>query len=361
MSRKINFYAGPAALPVEVFEEMRDNLVDFEDSGLSLLETSHRSATYDKVHQEAVSLVKELFKVPDNYKILFLGGGGTLQFSMIPMNFLSAGKSCDFVLSGAWSKKAYDDAKKLGKVNVLFDGKEGNYTTLPDPVSVKPSEDSAYLYITSNETIGGLQWKDWPETGDVPLICDMSSDFMSRPVPVKKFAMIYGGAQKNLGPSGVTLLIIREDMLEKCPDSLTAYLNYKTHAAKDSLYNTPPVFAIWGLKLVLERMKRLGGIEAMVEHNRKKSELLYGVINNSDGFYNCPVDKEYRSNMNVVFRLSSEELEKKFVSEASDLGMVGLKGHRSVGGCRASIYNSMTVEGVEKLVSFMRDFAKKNA
>lgn len=360
MSRKFNFHAGPSTLPVEVLEELQKNMVDFQGTGLSLIEESHRSANYEAVHNGAVDLFREMFSVPANYRILFLGGGGTLQFAMVPMNFLPQGKTAEYVSTGTWSKKAIDDAKKLGSVKVVFDGKEGGYTSLPDPASMKVDPESAYLHITSNETIGGLEWKAWPETGNVPLICDMSSDILSRPVPVEKFGMIYAGAQKNLGPAGTTVVILRDDMLDRVPATLPAYLNYRNHADNNSLYNTPPVFAIWTIKLVLEHMKRTGGLAAVTERNLEKAGLVYGVIDASGGFYRSPVDVRYRSNMNLVFRLPTEELEKKFIDEAKAAGMIGLKGHRSVGGCRASLYNAMTVEGAEALADFMKEFAAKN-
>lgn len=360
MSRATNFYAGPSVLPVEVFQEVAEEMVNYQGTGLSLMETSHRSKTYDDVHNGAVEMMKELFSIPENYKVLFLGGGATMQFSMIPMNFLNGGKTADYTLTGTWANKAASDAKKIGSVNVAFDGKDGGYSSLVDATTLKVSPDSQYFHMTSNETIGGIQWKNWPETGNVPLICDMSSDILSRPVPVEKFGMIYAGAQKNLGPAGATIVIIRDDLVEKCPDSLPAYMNYKTHAKANSLYNTPPVFPIYVMNLVMKRMLANGGLKGMVAHNKKKSDLLYSAIDNSKGYFTSPVDSKYRSDMNVVFRLQSEDLEKKFIEEATALQMFGLKGHRSVGGCRASIYNSMTVEGVEKLTSFMKDFASKN-
>jgi len=360
VSRKHNFYAGPSTLPLEVLEVLQRELVDFEGQGLSMIETSHRSSMYDQVHNRAVELLRELFGIPGNYHVLFLGGGATLQFSMIPLNFLRPDQTCDFTLSGSWAKKAYSDAKKVGKVRVVFDGAETNYTTLPDPSSLETDPNAAYLHLTSNETIGGVQWKEWPNTGTVPLICDMSSDLLSRSIPVEKFALIYGGAQKNLGPAGVTVTIIREDMLERCPDSLTAYLDYRTHAEKNSLYNTPPVFAIWAIQLVLERMKRLGGMKAMEEHNAAKAAEVYNAIDGSGGFYRCPVEKSVRSLMNLVFRLPSEELEKQFIAQANEAGILGLKGHRSVGGCRASLYNAMPLEGARVLGEFMKEFARKN-
>ncbi len=360
MSRATNFYAGPSVLPVEVFQEIADEMVDYQGTGLSLMETSHRSKTYDEVHNGTVDLMKELFSIPENYKVLLLGGGATMQFSMIPMNFLAGGKTADYTLTGTWSKKAADDAAKIGKVNAAYDGKENGYTSLTDASNLKVSDQSQYLHMTSNETIGGIQWKNWPDTGNVPLICDMSSDILSRKVPVEKFGMIYAGAQKNLGPAGVAVVIIRDDLLEKCPDNLTAYMNYKIHADKNSLYNTPPVFPIYAMNLVLKRMKANGGLDAMALLNKKKSDLLYNTIDNSNGYFSSPVDVKYRSDMNVVFKLQSEDQEKKFVEEATAMRMFGLKGHRSVGGCRASIYNSMTFDGVKKLTSFMEDFASKN-
>ncbi len=360
MKRKINFYAGPSTLPLTVLQQIQEEIVDYKGAGLSLIETSHRSKEYDEVHNDAISIIKELLLVPDNYQILFLGGGATLQFSMIPLNFISGGRECDFIISGAWAKKAYSDAKKVGKVNVLFDGEKGSYTTLPDAGSIKANPGSEYLHITSNETIGGLQFHEWPDTGDVPIISDMSSDMLSRPIPVKKFGLIYAGAQKNLGPAGVTLVIIRKELLEKCPDSLTAYLNYNIHAAKNSIYNTPPVFSIYAMNLVVERIKKMGGLSEVQKVNERKASLLYDCIDELADFYNSPVDKKYRSNMNVVFRLPNEDLEKRFVEGAADEGMLGLKGHKSVGGIRASIYNSMPEDGVKSLERYMKNFAQKN-
>jgi phosphoserine aminotransferase len=360
VSRKYNFYAGPSTLPLEVLEIVQREFVDFEGQGVSMIETSHRSSMYDHVHNRAVELFKEIFAIPENYSVLFLGGGATLQFSMVPLNFLGPDQTCDFTLSGSWAKKAYNDAKKVGKVRVIFDGAETNYSTLPKASSLETDPNAAYLHLTSNETIGGIQWKEWPHTGSVPLICDMSSDLLSRAVPVEKFALIYGGAQKNLGPAGVTVAILRDDMLRRCPDTLTAYLDYRTHADKNSLYNTPPVFAIWVIQLVLERMKRLGGMKAMEEHNAAKAAEVYKAIDTSGGFYRCPVDKDVRSLMNLVFRLPSEDLEKRFISQATEEGFLGLKGHRSVGGCRASLYNAMPLEGARALGEFMNEFARKN-
>ena len=361
MARKINFFAGPSILPVEVLEELGKEMVDYKGSGLSLVETSHRSATYDEVHMGAMGLFRELLNVPENYKILFLQGGATLQFTMVPMNLMGQGGTCDFTMTGAWAKKAIADAKKIGKVNVIYDGSDSNFMTLPAPEEVKPTAGSSYVHITSNETIGGVQWKSFPDTGDVPLVADMSSDILSRPLDVNQFGLIYAGAQKNIGPSGLTVVIVREDLLERQAENLTAYMSYKTHAAGDSLYNTPGVFPIWAMELVLKRMKSLGGLKAFEKMNKEKAAVLYDVISQHSDFYKCPVEADYRSLMNVVFTTPSAELDKSFVSQATEKGMLGLKGHRSVGGCRASIYNAMPREGVEVLAAFMEDFAKVNA
>jgi len=360
MSRIYNFSAGPATLPLPVLERARDEIVDYEGTGMSLVESSHRGKAYDQVHYEAMGLFKELLGLPDDYKVLFLGGGATLQFSMIPLNLMAEGGSCDFTLTGAWAKKAYGDAKKVGNVNLVFDGTEEKFTRMPSPSELNLDPNAAYFHLTSNETIAGIQWKDWPDTGAVPMVCDMSSDIMSRPVPASRFGLIYAGAQKNLGPSGLAVVIIREDLIDRTPRDLTAYLSYKTHADKDSLYNTPPVFPIWMVKMVLEWVKDLGGLPAMETLATKRSGLLYDCMADSGGYYRCPVDEATRSTMNVVWRLPDEDLEKKFIAEALQAGFSGLKGHRSVGGCRASIYNAMPVEGITGLVHFMKEFQRNN-
>ncbi|MGN0906165.1 MAG: 3-phosphoserine/phosphohydroxythreonine transaminase [Bullifex sp.] len=357
--RKKNYFAGPSVLPVEVLEEMRDNIVDYEGKGLSIIEASHRGGLFEEMYDSCLSTFRELLSIPEDYDVYFLGGGATLQFTMIPTNFLTPGKVADYSKTGTWSNKACSDAQKLGSVNVFFDGKSSNFTTLPDPATVKPSENSAYVYLCANETIGGIEWKDFPDTGDVPLIADMSSDILSRPVDVKKFGMIYGGVQKNLGPAGATFIIMRKDMLERRNENLTAYMDYALHAKEKGLYNTPPVFSIWGVKLVLEWIKRNGGVEGMDALADKKSSLIYDVIDSSD-FWRSPVDSRYRSRMNIVFRLPSEELEAKFVKEATAADMLGLKGHRSVGGLRASLYNALPYEDVVALRDFMVEFERKN-
>ncbi|MFO8064463.1 MAG: 3-phosphoserine/phosphohydroxythreonine transaminase [Spirochaetota bacterium] len=360
MARKYNFYAGPSTLPVAVLNELEEEIADYRGQGLSMIETSHRSKMYEKVHNEAISLLRELLAVPEDREILFLGGGATLQFSMVPMNFLGNQKSCDMVVSGAWAKKALSDAQKLGTVKVLFDGAEGHYTSLPDPADVRPHEDAAYLHITSNETIGGLQWKEFPDTGDVPLVADMSSDIAGRRVPMEKFDLVYAGAQKNLGPAGVTVVIMKKDMLDKARNDLPVYLSYATHVEKNSLHNTPPVFSIYAMQKVLAWLKANGGIEAAEKRNEEKAGLIYQAMESSGGFYVSPVERAYRSTMNVVFRLPTEELETLFVQEAEAAGMLGLKGHRSVGGVRASLYNAVPLEGAQTLAEFMKDFAAKN-
>ncbi len=354
MARVFNFNAGPATLPLPVLETAQKELVDYRGTGLSLIETSHRSKDYDAVHAAATNLFREVLGVPDGYSILFLGGGATLQFGMVPMNLMTTG-SCDLVLSGAWARKALADAKKIGSVNVVWDGSADKFTSLPNASEVVSSPGSSYLHITSNETIGGVQWKDFPTT-EAPLVADMSSDILSRPVPTERFDVIYAGAQKNLGPAGVTIVVIKNDLLERSPGNLPAYLRYPTHAESDSLYNTPPVFPIYIVKLVLEWIQEQGGLTGMAQRNGRKAAALYQAMEDSDGFYRCPVDPAYRSEMNVVFRLPDEEQEKKFVAQATEAGMIGLKGHRSVGGIRASIYNAMPEEGVEALIAFMKKF-----
>ncbi|MFA7567890.1 MAG: 3-phosphoserine/phosphohydroxythreonine transaminase [Alkalispirochaeta sp.] len=354
MARMFNFNAGPATLPLPVLETAQKELVDYRGSGLSLIETSHRSKTYGAVHTEAATLFRDILGVPQEYSILFLGGGATMQFGMIPLNLMTTG-TCDLVLSGAWAKKALDDAGKVGKVNVVYDGGADNFTSLPTASEVTSSPGSSYLHITSNETIGGVQWKEFPTTA-APLIADMSSDILSRPVPVERFGLIYAGAQKNLGPAGVTIVIISNDLLDRSPAELPAYLRYPTHADSDSLYNTPPVFPIYIVTLVLQWIIEQGGLKGIAERNRRKAAALYQAIDESDGFYRCPVDPKYRSDMNIVFRLPDGKQETAFIEKAAEENMIGLKGHRSVGGIRASLYNAMPEAGVEALISFMKRF-----
>ncbi len=357
MNRIVNFSAGPSTLPLSALQETAAELPDYRGAGMSLIEMSHRGKQYMAVQSEAAALVKSLLGLSDRFTVLFLGGGATLQFSMVPLNLLGAGKSCDFTLTGAWAGKAFADAAKVGKVNVLFDGKAQNYTTLPDPTTLTVSPDAAYLHMTSNETIGGIQWRDWPDTGAVPIVADMSSDIMSRRLPLEKFGLIYAGAQKNLGPAGLALAIVRDDVLARCSDELPAYLGYKIHAKNDSMYNTPPVFCVYMLGKTLRWLEALGGLDAAEALAEERSGLVYAAIDESNGYYRCPVDPNVRSKMNVVWRLPSETLEKQFVAEAEARGLSGLKGHRSVGGCRASLYNAMPVEGAKALADFMKAFA----
>ena len=359
MSRIYNFSAGPCTLPLEVLEQVRDQFVDYRNLGMSLIEMSHRSQTVMEVHERARSLVRELLAVPDSHHILFLGGGATLQFGMIPANLLRGGHSADYTLSGNWAKKAVGDAKVYGRVHLAFDGSDDQFTTLPDPAGIKASDGAAYLHLTSNETIQGVQWKGFPEI-DTPLVADMSSDFMSRPVPMDRFSIVYAGAQKNIGPAGVAVDILREDVLERCPEDMPQYLNYRKHVDADSMLNTPPVFQVWMVERVLDWLKRQGGLRWAEQQAQKRSGILYEAIARSGGFYTCPVDESVRSTMNVVFRLPSEELEKRFIEQAAERGFNGLKGHRSVGGCRASVYNAMPIEGAEALASFMDEFAEAN-
>ncbi len=367
MARVYNFYAGPATLPLPVLEQIQKDFIDYQGAGLSLVETSHRSKEYDAVHGRALALIRQLLQVPENYSILLLGGGATMQFGMVPMNLAGAGAGVsgeassgnaapiDMTLSGSWAKKALSDAKKFAPVNTVFDGSDASFTSLPTASALRSTPGAAYFHITSNETIEGLQWKDFPKV-EAPLVADMSSDIMSRPLPIEDFGLIYAGAQKNLGPAGVTVVIIRNDLLDRTPTQVPAYLAYRTHAEKDSLYNTPPVFSIWALSLVLEWIVAQGGLGAVADRNRRKAAALYEAIEGSSGYYRCPVDPSYRSDMNVVFRLPDEESEKRFIAGAAEAGMIGLKGHRSVGGIRASIYNAMPEDGVEKLIAYMRDF-----
>ena len=363
--RTINFYAGPAGLPLPALERAQAEMLDFAGTGMSVMEISHRSKEYDAVHEEALALTRELMGIPANYKVLLLQGGAHLSFGMIPLNLLRAGRKADYIVTGNWAEKAYKEAKLVGgEDNVRLAGstKDVQYSRLPKASEITLRPDASFVHITSNNTVEGTQWQEFPETGGVPLVADMSSDIMWRPFDVNPFGLIYAGAQKNLGPSGVTLTIIREDLLEQCKaDDLPSYLRYKLHAEKNSLYNTPPTFGIYILRNVLAYNKSIGGLKAIEANNRKKGELLYGCIDRHPGFYKPFVtEKADRSFMNVDFFLPSEELTASFVSAAKKNNMVGLKGYRDIGGIRASIYNAVTVDNVETLVAFMDDFVKQN-
>jgi phosphoserine aminotransferase len=337
---------------------MRDELIDYKGTGMSILETSHRAAEFEGVLAETKALVRSIAGLSDDHHVIFLGGGASLQFAMIPMNFLEAGKSADYVNTGEWSKKAIKEAKMLGTVNVVASSEDKNFGYLPKSLSF--DKNAAYAHITSNNTIFGTQWQQIPDTGSVPLVCDMSSDMFSRTRPFSKFAMIYAGAQKNLGPAGVTMVIIHKDFAAKAKKGLNTMLSYTTHIEKDSLYNTPPAFGIYMVKLVLEWVKEQGGLAAIEKVNDQKQKLLYSTIDNSNGYFRGTVEKSDRSWMNATLRMRDEELEKKFISEAKKAGFVGLKGHRSVGGIRVSMYNAFPLAGIEKLVGFMGDFRKAN-
>ncbi len=357
--RIFNFNPGPAALPLPVLEEVQRDLLNYKGEGISVLEMSHRSKTFDGIIKDAERLMKEIMNIPDNYKVLFMQGGATLQFAAIPLNLIGNGQFAEYVNTGSWSTKAVKEAQKLGKkVNVAASSEEDNFSYIPTNFKVSP--DAAYLHITSNNTIFGTQFHEYPNTGDVPLVADMSSDINCRRIDVSKFGLIYAGAQKNMGPSGVTIVIIREDLLEKSPDNIPTMTSYKIIGGKDSLYNTPPTFAIYIVKLVLEWMKEQGGLEKIEAVNKQKAQMIYNAIDRSS-FYRGTAKANSRSLMNITFRLPSEELEKKFVAEALENGMLGLKGHRSVGGIRASIYNAVPLEAVEKLTDFMNKFEKANA
>ena len=359
--RIFNFAAGPCTLPLPALEKAQSEFVDFENNGMSLIEMSHRSKGYDAVHQSAMSNLRELLSVPETHDIMLLQGGATVQFAMIPMNLAAGGKKAAYVLTGSWAKKAIADAKKTdASVNIVWSGEEESFVRMPKAGELKVDADTAYLHITSNETIGGIEYQEYPDTGSVPVVADMSSHIMSRPVPWDKIALGYGGAQKNLGPAGLTFAIMKKDLIDACEENLPAYLSYKIHSSKGSLYNTPPVFGIYMLKLTTDWVKASGGLKAMEENAIKRSSLIYDAIDNSGGWYKCPMDKASRSRMNVCFRLPTEDLEKTFIAEALEKGMSGLKGHRSVGGCRASMYNAMPVAGAETLASFMADFQNKN-
>lgn len=357
--RIYNFSAGPAVLPLPVLEEAQRDLVQLPGVGMSIMEISHRSKTFDEIIGRAESGLRELLDLPDNYHVLFLQGGASLQFSMIPMNFLPKDASADYILTGSWGKKALKEAKRCGAVNVAATMADSNFTRVPNQDELKLDPQAAYVHLTSNETIEGVEWKEEPEVADVPLVCDASSDILSRPIPVEKYALIYAGAQKNMGPSGVTVVIVRDDLLARIPEGLHTMLDYRTHVEAKSLYNTPNTFGIYIIMLVTKWLKEKGGLSAMHRENEAKARILYDAID-ATAFYRGHADADSRSLMTVTFRLPSEELEKQFASEATAAGLDGLKGHRSVGGIRASIYNAFPREGVEALVSFMKEFERKN-
>jgi len=359
-NRIYNFNPGPATLPLPVLEEIQKELLNYKGSGMSVMEISHRSSWFENIIEDAVARATRLLNLDDRYKILFIQGGASLQFAMIPMNFLPEGKSADYVNTGTWSTKAIKEAEIQKKPhNVVASSEDRDFCYIPK--NIQFNKDAAFAHITSNNTIKGTQFHEFPDTGGAPIVSDMSSDIFSRALDIDKFGMIYAGAQKNIGPSGICMVIIRDDMFKLIPEGLPSMLDYSTFLKKKSLYNTPPTFSIYTVQLVLKWIEEtVGGMAAMEKQNQEKADLLYNCIDESD-FYRGTADKDSRSLMNVTFRLPSEDLEKKFIEEATNSGLGGLKGHRSVGGCRASIYNAMPVEGLKALTDFMAKFEKANS
>ncbi|MGI8470315.1 MAG: 3-phosphoserine/phosphohydroxythreonine transaminase [Pyrinomonadaceae bacterium] len=356
--RIFNFSAGPAVLPTEVLEKAQKELLSLNGIGMSVMEISHRSKDFEPILEGARQGIRDLLDVPENYKILFLQGGASLQFSMIPMNFLKT--SADYILTGAWGEKAIKEARRGGNVNVVFSSKENDFRVVPSQEEIRLSPNADYVHYTSNETIDGVEFKYDLDGGNTPVVCDASSNILSKPIDVSRYAMIYAGAQKNIGPSGITLVIIRDDLLEKVPANQFSMLDYCAIAEHDSMLNTPNTWGIYIVNLVCEWLKNKGGIAEIQKLNEAKAKILYDAIDRSDGFYRGHADRNARSLMNVTFRLPSAELDKKFAAEAAENNLNGLKGHRSVGGIRASIYNAFPADGVEKLVEFMQDFAREN-
>ena len=355
MTRAFNFSAGPAALPESVLQTAAAEMLDWHGSGMSVMEMSHRGKEFISIADEAQALLRELLAVPANYKVLFMQGGALAENAIVPMNMLRGKASADYIDTGEWSKKSIKEAAKYGRVNVAASGKAGGYTSIPARAEWQLDPEAAYVHICSNETIGGLEYHFTPDTGAVPLVADMSSDILSRPVDVSKFGLIYGGAQKNIGPAGLTIVIVRDDLIGQALAATPSAFDYKIVADNDSMYNTPPTYAIYIAGLVFKWIKAQGGLTAMAAHNAAKAKLLYDAIDAS-GFFSCPVARDCRSLMNVAFRLRNEALDDEFLKGAKARGMVQLKGHRAVGGMRASIYNAMPLAGVQTLVAYMQEF-----
>ena len=361
MTRKYNFSAGPAMLPSAVLAQAQEEMLDWHDSGMSVMEMSHRGKEYMSIAAQAEADLREVMAIPDNYKVLFLQGGASSQFAMIPMNLLAGGKGkADYVNTGAWSKKAIAEAKRYCDVNVVASSEDSSFTTVPAFDTWKLDPDASYVHYTPNETIGGVEFSWIPDTGDVPLIADMSSTILSRPIDVSKFGMIYAGAQKNIGPAGLTLVIIRDDLIGEAIEGTPVMFQYATHANNDSMYNTPPTYGWYLAGLVFKWIKEIGGMSAIAEINERKANKLYAAIDGSS-FYNSPVNVECRSWMNIPFTLKDADLDGAFLEQAAEKGLITLKGHRSVGGMRASIYNAMPEEGVDALISFMKEFEANNS
>lgn len=360
MKRVFNFSAGPAVLPVEVLEQARDEMLDWHGTGMSVMEMSHRGKEFISIHAQAEKDVRELMSIPANYKVLFMQGGAIGENAIVPMNMLRGKSSADYINTGEWSKKSIKEAKKYAAVNVAASSEANNFTSVPDRATWKLDPNAAYVHICSNETIGGVQYHQTPDVGSVPLVADMSSDILSRAVDVSKYGLIYAGAQKNMGPAGLTLVIVREDLIGQALPATPSAFDYKQQAENDSMYNTPPTYAIYIAGLVFQWIKKQGGLTAMDAHNRKKAALLYDYLD-STKFYTNPVARADRSLMNIPFKLPNEGLDEPFLKGAQALNMLQLKGHRSVGGMRASIYNAMPIAGVEALVAYMKEFEKKNS
>ncbi|MCK4743529.1 MAG: 3-phosphoserine/phosphohydroxythreonine transaminase [Sulfuriflexus sp.] len=359
MARVYNFSAGPATIPQAVLERAREEMLDWNGSGMSVMEMSHRGKEYMSIAAQAEADLRELMAIPDNYKVLFLQGGASSQFAMVPMNLLRGKNKADYIYTGAWSKKAIAEAKRYCDVNVAASTEASNFMTTPTQSELNLDKDAAYMHFTPNETIAGVEFPYLPETGDVPIVADMSSTILSRPIDVSKYGVIYAGAQKNIGPAGLTVVIVRDDLIGNSIDGTPAMFDYKTHADNDSMYNTPATYGWYLAGLVFDWLKSNGGISAMAEINERKAAALYSAIDGS-GFYNNPVEEKSRSWMNVTFTLADSELDSVFLAEAKENGLVTLKGHRSVGGMRASIYNAMPEEGVNSLISFMAEFEKRH-
>lgn len=360
-SRRVyNFNPGPATLPVPALEEAQRHLLCLPGEGMSVLEISHRSKRFEAILQQAEANLRRLLNIPENYQVLFLQGGATLQFSMVPMNLLPPGGSADYINTGHWAEAALKEAKKVGPVNIASSTEAEKFARLPRQDELQLNPKAAYVHFTSNNTIEGTEWLKEPEVGDLPLVCDASSDICSRPLDIRRYALIYAGAQKNLGPAGVTVVIIRDDLLARTPPGLPVMLDYQAMAKGKSLYNTPPAFAIYMVELVTRWMLSLGGLDAVARINQQKAKLIYDAIDSSNGFYRGTSARDCRSLMNITFHLANEPLEEKFVKEAEKADLFGLKGHRSVGGIRASMFNAFPLDGAQALATFMKDFAQKN-
>jgi phosphoserine aminotransferase len=361
LKRSFNFNAGPGALPVPVLERVREELLDYRGTGMSVMEMSHRSPEFEEIIARAEATLRKLMAIPPEYGVAFFQGGGSMQFTMVPMNLFVAGKPVDVLHTGMWTAKAIAELKKGTPFRLAATSEPEKFRRIPKPEEISFAPDASYVYMATNNTIEGTQWSSPPDTGDVPLVADMSSDILSRPVDVSDFGLIFAGAQKNMGPSGITVVIVRRDLAERASTNLPTLLQYRTEIKEKSLYHTPPTFAVYITGLVLEWLEAQGGVAAIEKKNKAKAKLFYEAIDSSGGYYVCPVEKDSRSKMNVVFRVAGgdEAREKEFAGEAAAAGLVGLAGHRSVGGMRASIYNAVTIEAVEALVSFMKEFQKK--